>query len=79
LLAFAEAGHGGRDHSIGRGTDRYELQVVRIMHQRKTLLEPLAVVGSAAAASALYADKLTRRYARLRHIRGCIGGTKDFA
>jgi LysR family transcriptional regulator, nitrogen assimilation regulatory protein len=44
LLAFAEAGHGVAIIPSAMRTDRYELQVERIMHQRKTLLEPLAVV-----------------------------------
>jgi DNA-binding transcriptional LysR family regulator len=56
LLALAEAGHGVAIIPSAVRTHRYELQLVRITHQRKTLREPLAVVWDKRRALPRYAE-----------------------
>jgi DNA-binding transcriptional LysR family regulator len=56
LLALAEAGHGVAIIPSVVRTHRYELQLVRITHRRKTLREPLAVVWDKRRALPRYAE-----------------------
>ena len=56
LLALAEAGHGVAIIPSAVLTHRYDLQLVRITHQRKTLREPVAVIWDKRRVLPRYAD-----------------------
>ena len=56
LLALAEAGHGVAIIPSAVLTHRYDLQLVRITHQRKPLREPVAVIWDKRRMLPRYAD-----------------------